>query len=73
MYFYNMHEGPLKVDNSMRDWFLDTEGLHICRGFAVMGDLRSPGRLSSRLRRHRGPRSGTRQWSRCPLNLVHKK
>ncbi len=51
MYFYNMHEGPLKVDNSMRDWFLDTKALHKCRGFAVMGDLRSPGRL----RRPRGP------------------
>ena len=64
MYFYNMHEGPLKVDNSMRDRFLDTEALHICRGFAVMGDPRSPGAegphgdLSSRLRRHMG---GTRQ------------
>ena len=50
MYLYNMHEGPLKVDNSMRDWFLDTEALHICRGFAVLGDL------SSRLCRHMGRR-----------------
>ena len=42
MYFYNMHEGPLKVDNSMRDWFLDTEALHICRGFAVIRGPMAP-------------------------------